>query len=341
MILHLEDFLRDERPYWQELEGLLDKLEEDAAQALTLEEARRMHYLYQRTASGLAKVQTFAAEPALLRYLEELLSRTYGEIHTARRGGARLHPWRWLTRTFPQTFRRRWRAFAFALAVTLAGSAFGAGALLYDPGAKPVLMGGFTHLHGDPSERVAMEEAAKNDRLEGNKTNFSAMLMTHNTRVAITTLALGITYGAGSLALLFFNGTLLGAVCADYIRAGESTFLAGWLLPHGSIEIPAILIGGQAGFIIAGALLGARQRKPLRRRMREAAPDIVTLIFGVALLLVWAGIVEAFFSQYHEPVVPYAAKIAFGLIQLMALFIFLGLSGRKEAPPPEDPSHIT
>ena len=32
----------------------------------------------------------------------------------------------------------------------------------------------------------------------------------------------------------------------DYILAGESVFLLGWLLPHGAIEIPAILLAGQA-----------------------------------------------------------------------------------------------
>ena len=39
------------------------------------------------------------------------------------------------------------------------------------------------------------------------------------------------------------------------------------------------------------------------------------MIFGVGLLLVWAGFVEAFLSQYHEPVIPYMAKIAFGLVE--------------------------
>ena len=36
------------------------------------------------------------------------------------------------------------------------------------------------------------------------------------------------------------NGVILGAVMVDYIHAGETLFLTGWLLPHGAIEIPAI-----------------------------------------------------------------------------------------------------
>jgi hypothetical protein len=57
----------------------------------------------------------------------------------------------------------------------------------------------------------------------------------------------------------------------------------------------------------------------------------MTLIGGVAVMLVWAGIVESFLSQYHKPVLPYAVKIAFGTLELVALVWFLGFCGRKES----------
>jgi uncharacterized membrane protein SpoIIM required for sporulation len=75
-------------------------------------------------------------------------------------------------------------------------------------------------------------------------------------------------------------------------------------------------------------LIGARKRAPMRDRLRRIVPDLVTLLAGLAVMLVWAGLVEAFFSQYHEPVIPYAAKIAFGSLELVGLLLFLGLSGR-------------
>ena len=68
--------------------------------------------------------------------------------------------------------------------------------------------------------------------------------MTHNIKVSILTFAMGMTYGLGTIILLFYNGVILGAVAFDYILAGESIFLVGWLLPHGSIEIPAIFNPG-------------------------------------------------------------------------------------------------
>jgi uncharacterized membrane protein SpoIIM required for sporulation len=154
------------------------------------------------------------------------------------------------------------------------------------------------------------------------------MLMTNNIKVSITTLALGITWGIGTLVTLFYNGVILGAVALDYILAGESLFLLGWLLPHGAIEIPAILLAGQAGLVLAGALIGWGESIPMRERLRAVVPDLVTLIGGVALLLVWAGVIESFLSQYHEPVIPYGIKIGFGVIELILLAVFLGRCGR-------------
>jgi uncharacterized membrane protein SpoIIM required for sporulation len=124
---------------------------------------------------------------------------------------------------------------------------------------------------------------------------------------------------------------ILGAVCFDYIRAGESVFLAGWLLPHGAIEIPAILLGGQAGLLLASALIGWRTREKRTARLRRIGPDLIGLIAGAGVLLVWAGIVEAFFSQYHEPYLPYTVKIVFGLTELVLLAVFLSRAGSTHA----------
>jgi uncharacterized membrane protein SpoIIM required for sporulation len=115
----------------------------------------------------------------------------------------------------------------------------------------------------------------------------------------------------------------------DYVLDGQIVFLLGWLLPHGAVEIPAILVGGQAGFVLAGALLGRGERQNLAARLRAAAPDVVTLCFAAGVMLVWAGIVEAFLSQYHEPVVPYLVKIAFGCVELAALTWYLFRAGRE------------
>lgn len=332
MIIDLQKFVSSERSVWTEFEKLLDRMETQPNRTLSLEELQRFHYLYERTAADLGRINTFASEPETRRYLEHLIARAYGEIHETRSRHTRLRPWHWFFVTLPQTFRRRAAAFWLAVAITVAGAIFGAAATLVDPESRSVTMP-FGHDALDPSERVAKEEASPNDRMRGGQSSFAAFLMTNNIKVSLLTLALGMTWGIGTIIVLFKNMVGLGAIGADYIMAGQTDFLLGWLMPHGVIEIPAILIAAQGGFVLAGALLGRGQRAALGARMRAVAPDVVTLIGGVAVMLVWAGLVEGFFSQYHEPVVPYWAKIAFGAVELVLLVLFLTRCGRSEESP--------
>lgn len=322
MIIDLSRFIARERDSWLELERLLERLENDPTHRLDLEQTRHFHSLYQKASADLARLNH--AEPQTRRYLETLVARAYGEIHETRERSVAFHPWRWFTDGFPKAFQRHVALFWLSLLVTVLGAAFGASALMLDPEAKPALLPAmFSNHNQDPGERVRREETAKDDRLRGEKTTFSAELMNNNIRVSIFTLGLGMTWGIGTLIVLFHNGVLLGLISMDYILAGQSVFLLGWLLPHGAIEIPAILIAGQGGLLLGRTLLGAGSALPLQARLRAIAPDLSLLIFGAAVLLVWAGIVEAFFSQYHEPILPYWVKISFGMVELGALIWFL------------------
>jgi uncharacterized membrane protein SpoIIM required for sporulation len=329
MIIDLQKYIADESRFWSELEAVLDRLEKRPALRLTLSQLKRFHYLYRRASADLAKIKTFSAEPNTRIYLESLVARAFGQIHETREKAQRLSPLHWFFFSFPQTFRKHINAFWICLIVMVVGGGFGGFAVLADPESRIALLP-FSHLQGDPSDRVETEEGAANDRLEESKASFSSFLMTHNTKVAIFTLGLGITWGIGTLVMLFYNGVILGAVVLDYISANETQFLFGWLLPHGVIEIPAILMAGQAGLVLAGALIGWGKPIPLQMRLREIGGDLVTLIFGVALMLIWAGVVEAFFSQYHEPVIPYEIKIGFGVFELVVLILFLVKSGDKK-----------
>jgi len=329
VIIDVAQFIQEEQSHWKRLEKLLERMENDSALRLTLDEINELHYLYQRATSDLGKLLTFASEPEVRGYLEALVARAYGEIHQNSRRKGRFSFKQWWWRSFPQTFRKHIRAFWLSLAITMVGALFGAFALLLDPEAKEVLMP-FPHLQGSPSERVAREEREEQPG-SAHTSTFSAQLMTHNTRVALTTLALGFTWGIGTLIVLFYNGIILGAVVLDYVRDGQSIFLAGWLLPHGTIEIPAILMGGQAGLVLAHALIGWGTRDTLRMRLRKVGPDLMTMTFGIAILLVWAGLIESFLSQKHQPEIPYSLKIGFGLLELGLLIWFLaGFSKRSE-----------
>ncbi|OHE81351.1 MAG: hypothetical protein A3G75_01915 [Verrucomicrobia bacterium RIFCSPLOWO2_12_FULL_64_8] len=328
MIINLEHFVKAETPQWRRLDDVLQRMAADPWRRPALEEARELDRLYRRASADLARIATFSAEPDTRRYLENLVARAYAEIYSAPGERGRFRVRRWLAVELPQAFRRHVGLFWLAVTLTGVGAASGGLAMAFDPDAKPVLMP-YSHLQESPAERVAQEESAREDRLSGHKATFSGQLMTHNTRVTLLVMALGITCGVGTVILVFYNGVILGAVIMDYLLGGQGVFLAGWLLPHGVVEIPAMLVGAQAGFVLAQALLGRGTRENLADRLRRATPDVVTLSFGAALLLVWAGVVESFLSQYHEPVIPYLAKIAFGLLEAVVLAYYFMRAGRR------------
>ncbi|MGB0370862.1 MAG: stage II sporulation protein M [Opitutales bacterium] len=328
MILDVEQFIQKRQSDWSRYEALLQVLEDRGGHKLSLDEVAEFHSLYEKLGSDLVRLKSAAFEPTTRVYLETLLARGFGELHGSRRSKL---SWRALMQAvlgFARVVRRHAGSLGLCTALFVLGGAFGGLALALDPDSKPILMP-FGHLLGSPNERVDMEESQDPDFMDGHKSSFSAELMTHNTKVAIFTLTLGITFGVGTCILIFYNGAVIGAVVFDYILAGETVFLTGWLLPHGSVEIPAILLAGQGGLMIGKALLFARDQMNIAARLQAIRGDLVCLIAGIAVMLIWAGIVESFFSQYHYPVLPCSVKIAFGAVQLSAVCAYFILAGRK------------
>ena len=325
MIVDFQRFLKRNEPQWDALDALLKHIEQSPDTPLGIADITRLQSLYEHASNNLAELNSAVSNPELRQFLEALVMRAYSEIYSQRTRGTPFSFRTWLLRTFPQAFRRHVRFFALACAITFGGILLGTGAMIAEPQAREVLLP-FGHDANDPAKRVAHEEEHSLSRTSGRKA-FSARLLNNNARVSVLTFAFGITYGIISGILLFFNGAILGAICTDYLMAGQGLFLAAWLLPHGVVEIPCILFAGQAALLLGAVMFGRRSHLRLGLRIRAVLPDLVTLIGGAVLLLAWAALVESFLSQYHSPRI-YALKIAFGLVELVLLTLFLTYSGR-------------
>ena len=329
MIIDVRKFVEHRESAWVKLAEELDQYEESKGKGWDLDRVENLYDLYHQSCSDLAQAQSFSSDPQLVRHLEILVSRAYGTIYRRRR----VFRWKtaveWTYKGFPQSFRKNIRYFWLSLAITLVGALLGGFLVANDPEAKRTVFGDFTHLLGDPSERVAQEESIEDGETPAVQAQFSSQLMTHNIRVSLFALSLGLLWGTGTIIVLFYNGAILGGVCYDYIQAGEGEFLAGWLLPHGVIEIPAILIAGQVGLMIAQCLLGWNSDLSIADRFKSIRGELARLIGGIFLMLVWAGFVESYLSQTHEPQISYSSKIMFGIAEFIVFFGFLALSGRN------------
>jgi uncharacterized membrane protein SpoIIM required for sporulation len=329
VILDLERFQAQARPRWGKLESLLASLEGRPDRRLNPAEAEQLQELFTQTAADLNRVTHGALAPELRQYLERLVARAYAELYYAPATRSEIwQPRRWLRifTAFPEAFRRQSRYFVLAVLITILGCALGGLAVRYDPASVDALLpAGYLR---NPDQRVHEEEKGLSRHLPSAQIEaaFSAELITHNIQVALLAAALGVTFGIGTALLLFENGVLLGAVAVRYTQQGFGLFVTAWLLPHGAFEIPSILIAGQAGFYLARLLLRRHEDRNMRRAMREW----LLLIAGLAMLLVWAGIMEAFFSQHHAPVLPYGFKVAVGAAELALLTTYLLLTGRRD-----------
>jgi uncharacterized membrane protein SpoIIM required for sporulation len=329
VILDLERFQQQAQPRWRDLESLLAAVEGRPDHRLNSAEAEQLQELYAQAAADLNRVTHGALAQELRQYLERLVARAYAELYFAPPVRSEIwQPRRWLRifTAFPETFRRHARYFALAVLITLLGCAFGGLAVRYDPAAVDVLLPA-DYLR-NPGLRVHEEEQGQSRHRDSAQTEaaFSAQLIQHNIRVALLAAALGVTFGIGTALLLFENGVLLGAVAVHYTRQGFGLFMTAWLLPHGVFEIPSILIAGQAGFYLARLLLRRREDRNLRQSMRQW----LVLVAGLAMMLVWAGIMEAFFSQHHAPVLPYGFKVAVAAAELVLLTTYLLVIGRRD-----------
>jgi uncharacterized membrane protein SpoIIM required for sporulation len=331
MILDLERFQIRARPRWSRLEALLDKVGSRPNRRLSTVEGEQLQDLYADSAADLNRVTHGAVAPELRQYLERLVARAYAELYY--RPPTRSEVWqprRWLRilTAYPEAFRRQSRYFAVALLVTILGCIFGGLAVRYDPASVDVLLP--ADYLANPSQRVHQEESGQNRHLDSPQTEaaFSAELIKHNIEVALLTAALGVTFGIGTTLLLFENGVMLGAVAVRYTQQGFGLFVTAWLLPHGALEIPSILVAGQAGYYLARLMLRRRDDRDMRRSMSEW----LLLVAGLAMMLTWAGLVEAFFSQHHAPALPYQFKVAVGSAELVLLTIYLSITGRRATP---------
>lgn len=327
MILDLQRFQAQGRPRWNDLESLLATLEGRPDRKIKPAEAERLQELYAQTASDLNRVTHGSVAAESRQYLERLVARAYGELYYAAPTRSTFwQPRRWLRIfiAFPEAFRRQRRYFALSVLIMILGCALGGLAVRFDPPAVDVLLPA-DYLR-KPGERVHDEEQGKTQSPKSTQTEamFSGQLIKHNIQVALLAAALGVTFGVGTALLLFENGVLLGAVAVRYTQQGFGLFVTAWLLPHGVFEIPSILIAGQAGFYLARIML----RRKEDRNVRESMHEWLLLVAGLAMMLVWAGMMEAFFSQHHQPVLPYGFKIAVGIAELALLTIYLVATGR-------------
>jgi uncharacterized membrane protein SpoIIM required for sporulation len=319
-------FVQERSPAWSRLESMLVDVENSGLSSLSLGGAREFGRLYRAVSSDLIRARTELVNATVVDYLNDVVARCYAQLHAS--SAAHDHRVRdFFGLRFPRLFRREWRVIALAAAVMLSGGVVGATAVALDPQSQGALIPD-DHQEHTPEERVRRDQSGERQPSGDSSVAFSGWLFTHNIEVSFLVFALGITFGVGTLALLFYNGVPLGALAMQYHVAHLDLFFWAWILPHGVAELTEVCIAGGAGLIVArGLWLPGRWSR--RDAVVQEAKTAACLVLGGMPILVLAGVIEGTISQMHEPLMPYVAKLLFAALIAIGVYAFLLRAGRS------------
>lgn len=306
-----ERFIRKYSGVWEEFEAVL-KAAGKRSSMQDPEFYNRLTSLYQKTSSHLSYARTHFPVSQTCDYLNRLVSKGHGIMYTA--PGAKLP----LILSFykhqvPQAIIKN-AGYIIAAAVIFIG------AILYswiqtavDPTNARVFLPENILQNFDPG-RAAEGNNSWNSSL------MSGMIMVNNVKVALNAFALGITFSIGTVYVLFVNGMLLGSLSCLASVNGSALEYWSLILPHGFIELAAIILCSAAGIKIGLSLLnpGIFSRKD---SFVMAAMDGLKIIGIVVPMLITAALIEGFItpSRLHPRIKLIFAACTF----IIMLYYFL------------------
>ncbi len=283
--MNLEAFLRERAPDWQALEQALSggRRRGNAEQALATGRS------YRAAVADLAVARRqFPGDPVIDRLERLVLSgrqAIYSEPERSR-GGLRS----FAVRDYWRLVMGQPAVLATAVLALLGPCVIAAVWALHDPAAAVGLVPSKFRAAADPHiHRLAAGVATQ--------AVLASSIFTNNIGVAFLAFAGGMTLGLGTLAVLAYNGILLGALAGITIQSGNFSVFLRYVAPHGMLELTCFMVAGAAGLRLAWAVIdpGTSARGA---SLRAAARPAVLLALGTAPWLVVAGLTEGFVTPH-------------------------------------------
>jgi uncharacterized membrane protein SpoIIM required for sporulation len=172
---------------------------------------------------------------------------------------------------------------------------------------------------GDSYVNMTLENIKKGDPLgvynSSDQASMFIQITLNNIYVAFRTFVFGLFASFGTMAMLFYNGVMLGSFQYFFYERGLliDSVLKIWI--HGTLEISAIVIAGCAGLTVGNSILfpGTYSRlESFKRGIKQG----IKIAIGLVPIFIMAGFLESFITRMTLP-----AVVSGSIILLSAAFI--------------------
>jgi uncharacterized membrane protein SpoIIM required for sporulation len=201
---------------------------------------------------------------------------------------------------------------------------------MHDPLASyALMMSRDPRLPGATKEQLLEVLRSGREQGGGDKFEFASELFTHNLKVGMLAMALGLLDAVPTVFLMIYNGMVMGAFVSIHHRAGIHAELWAWLLPHGITELLAVILFGGVGLQFGRAVVspGTLTRG---ESLRRTGIDAAQTCLGAGAMLVLAAIIESYLRQSHLST---GARLAFaaGSALFWMMFVVHGFARERAA----------
>jgi uncharacterized membrane protein SpoIIM required for sporulation len=314
-LMERERWIENRRERWTRLETLLARASRGRLDRFSGEELLELGDLYRAVTADLATARRDLPGDRATFYLERLAARAHTAVYReepvdANRIGS------FFRYGFPQTYREGFRYIGLAIAILTISAIIAAILVTLNGSYADTLLGSdeASSLRAIMSQHHLWFKSATE-----NHSVTQSFITLNNVRVAFFAFAGGVLVGLGAIYVLVLNGINLGAVAALVATYGLSRGFWSFVVPHGVVELSVICMAGGAGMMIGDAILRPGLL-PRSLAVTGAARRAGILVIGGALLLVFAGATESWFSPSDAP---NWLKWAYGAASGVALYSYL------------------
>ena len=276
----------------------------------------------------LSYARTFYPDSNVTRYLNGLAAQTHrGLMQNQRDDRSRFITfWQY---ELPLLFRESHRLLAVSAGIFLAACVLGWVSAAHDNTFVQLIL-------GDQYINMTLENIRKGDPLGvyngSDQATMFVQITLNNIYVAFRTFVFGLFASFGTIAMLFYNGVMLGSFQYFFYERNLllDSVLKIWI--HGTLEISAIVIAGCAGLTVGNSLLfpGTFSRlDSFKRGVKQG----LKIAVGLVPIFIVAGFLESFVTRLTLPPIVSGSIIGVSAAFVVWYFVLYPITLNRKTKP--------